>query len=134
MKRYRPLFSETHPYYIEKYINKRANVLSNFYKRMEHEEEKSWYPSFIPLFEAVIRPDKYVSIIINELRPFLKENNGKSFKYAFQICMLLNKLFQKYNFEFVEKNEGGIDPRSGIDEASTQPKNFKTIFRLFSKS
>ena len=128
MKRYQPLFEDTHPYYVKEYIDKRADWRSNFYKDLKEGEEIPWGPTYKPLFEAVIRSDRYVLIVIDELRQFLKENAGKSFKYAFQVCVLLSKFFHKYNFEFIEKNERSSDFHSGIDEAKTLPSNFKITF------
>jgi len=123
MKRYRPLFSETHPYYIEKYV---YNTSQHLNRKLE---EGSWYPSFIPIKEAVIRPDKYVVLIIKELTSFLQEYDGKTFRYPLFVVDLLNKKFSKYNFTFIEVNSGDINYLSGIDEASTLPKNFKTTFQ-----
>ena len=128
MKRYKRLFNETHPYYVTGYTNNVAERLDAWAKRNELAEEKSWYPSFKIIREAVIRSDKYVSLVIDEMRIFLKWHKNESFKYAFKICSLLNKQFAKYNFEFIERNEEGYDLISGLDEAVTLPNNFKIIF------
>ena len=128
MKRYRPLFSETHPYYIEKYVDKRASQRSNFYKNLKEGEEIPWGPTYKPLFEAVIRSDRYVSIVINEFRKLLQENNGKKFRFVYDACLFLTNTFSKYNFEFIEKYDTDNNYQSGIDKGATTPGNLKIIF------
>ena len=129
MKRYRPLFEETHPYYVEKYVDKRASLRSNFFKDLKEGEEIPWGPTYKPLFEAVIRSDRYVSVVINEFRKLLQEYDGKVFRYPVYLFDILNEKFKKYNFEFVEKYDvNNNDYQTGIDMGEILPRNLKIIF------